>query len=199
MFKPLQPRLRWRTSGRFAGRIAALCCLLCAALSSASVADDPSQLEYRVKAAFLYNFARFVEWPADASPRDRIVIGVYGNNPFGESLQRTVEGKLAKGLSIEILAVSDVRQARDCDLLFVGLTDRKRLAEVLDALAGDPVLTVGESRGFTERGGIVNFVIEQGRVRVDVNIQSARTAGLKISSQLLRVARRVEGAEGQGR
>lgn len=150
--------------------------------------------EYEIKAAFLYNFARFVEWPQQSftSAAAPFQICVLGQDPFGQSLRQIARDKQVNGHPFEIKNVTDTGEARACQILFISLSEKKRLREILLGLRGASVLTVGESKDFAEQGGMINFVLESERVHFEVNLRAAEQAGLKISSKLLSLARNVE-------
>ena len=156
----------------------------------AAAARGQTTEEYRVKAAFLYNFAKFVEWPSQAfkGPTDPIAICILGKDPFGAALIQAVNGKVIEGKPFRIRLISDAQQASGCHILFVTGSERKLQRPILDAIRGIPVLTVGETDAFVAEGGIVNFKIEAGRVRLQVSIDAAEQAGLSISSKLLSLA-----------
>jgi len=153
--------------------------------SSGQVAD-----EYKVKAAFLYNFPKFVEWPAHSfkGPADPIVIGVLGRNPFRDALAEALAGKTINGRPFQVRELSDASQAAGCQMIFVAASERKRITELLkeDAITG--VLTIGETANFAEEGGVVNFKIEEGTVRLQINLEAARRQHLHISAKLLSLA-----------
>ena len=161
-------------------------------------ADAATDLEYQVKAAFLYNFTRFVEWPADAfeAPGDPIVLCVAGNDPFGDSLDNVVRGEILNGRRLTVHRTRDLAEIRSCHVVFVPRAERSRQERILESLHQRGVLTVGESEGFLTRGGIIRFVLEQNKVRFDVNLEAAESSGLKLSSKLLRLARTVYAPQG---
>jgi YfiR/HmsC-like len=150
-----------------------------------------SASEYQVKAAFLYNFAKFVEWPpgsfSDASAPLRIC--VLGRTPFGQELRDITDEKTVNGRKLEVHQVVDLQQARTCHILFIAPADRVQLKQILEGLQGASVLTVGDIKGFAEQGGMINFVLDNDRVLFEVNRKAAEQAGLKISSKLLSVAK----------
>lgn len=154
-------------------------------------AQSPTVGEYQVKAAFLYNFAKFVEWPpgsfADASSPLRIC--VLGQDPFGQELRRVTNEKIVNGHELQVTQLVDVQLARTCHILFIAASERAQLKRIFEGLRGADALTVGDSKGFAELGGIINFVMENNRVRFEVNHKAAEQAGLKISSKLLSVAK----------
>lgn len=171
--------------------IAILAALFFLAGSRSSCAQSPALTEYEVKAAFLYNFAKFVEWPADSSAgnRDTITIAVLGHDPFGNVLDQTVADKTIRGRRISIRRVSTINEALACQIVFIGLSEERRLGDLIKALQGKSVLTIGETEEFVHRGGIISFRIEGNKVRFEVNLQAAERARLTLSSQLLKLAR----------
>lgn len=182
--------------GRRAVRRVAL--LLCACLAlgpwPAPVAAAPSP-EYLIKAAYLYNFALFVEWPADAfaAADAPIVIGVVGADPFDEALDRTIQDKRINRRRIVVRRLQWSQDLRGCHILFVSASEAARASELSSRLNGLPVLVVGETPEFARRGGTINFTIEDNKVRFEVNVDAARRARLNISAKLLNLARIVRG------
>ncbi|HMD47440.1 MAG TPA: YfiR family protein [Bryobacteraceae bacterium] len=170
--------------------------LVLALLAGAAFAGDlpDSSDEYRVKALFLFNFAKFVEWP-NALPGDGISIGILGDDPFGDMLAQTIAGKTVNGHGFIVRHVKP-EQARQCQIVFVAASERKHVRAVLDAVAGSPVLTVGDMHGFAQAGGVIDFEIIDSKVRFEVNLEAAERARLKLSSKLLSLAKIVrEGKE----
>lgn len=165
------------------------CTVILGALLSAGARAQTTD-EYRVKAAFLYNFAKFVEWPAQAfkGPSDPIVIGVLGKDPFGDALVSAAAGKTLAGRGFQVREVADPQQAAQCHILFVSSSERKRLGSLIAQIAGLAILTVGESDNFTAEGGVINFKIESGTVRFQINVEAARKQRLQISAKLLSLA-----------
>jgi hypothetical protein len=153
--------------------------------SSAQVAD-----EYKVKAAFLYNFPKFVEWPPHAfkGPADPIVIGVLGRNPFRDALTDALAGKTINGRPFQVREIAEASQAAGCQMLFVASSERRRIADLLKENNITGVLTIGETANFVEEGGVVNFLIEGGNVRLQINLEAARRQQLRISAKLLSLA-----------
>lgn len=147
-------------------------------------------LEYEVKAAFLYNFVQFVEWPPEAlRAGEPFRLCLAGENPFGGVLERTVAGEQAAGrpIAVEVLGANAAPSL--CQVLFVPRSQSSRTAALLRAAGDAAVLTVGESPRFLDAGGLLNFVVEGGHVRFDINADAATARDLRISSKLLRVAR----------
>jgi hypothetical protein len=153
-------------------------------------AQEVQPSEYQLKAAFLFNFAKFVEWPEGAfsEPKAPLVIGVLGENPFGEHLERTVRGKTINGRPLTVRELHSPTEARDCHILFISNDEKPRLQKVFESLRGASVLTVGETEHFIDAGGMINFVLESGKIRFQVNDVAAKSARLKISSKLLSLA-----------
>jgi hypothetical protein len=148
--------------------------------------------EYQVKAAFLYNFTKFVEWPADFFPSADapIVIGVLGDPQFADVVAQTIRGQTINGRKL----VSKRLEGDDtsgCQVIFMGAVEKKRIAKALDKLKDSSVLTVGETEGFAQSGGVIGFLVENNKVGFEINAGSARQKRLKISSQLLKLAKHV--------
>lgn len=164
--------------------------LACLALTPLPGAQEIApDLEHQVKAAFLYNFARFIEWPPDAPEGEgSFVIGVLGSDATSRALEATVQGKSVGGRTIQVRPVKSQDEALQCHMLFVGSETAERLRPVLKAVRGSAVLTVGDSEAFAREGGIVHFVMQDRHVRFAVNTDAAARAGLKISSKLLQLA-----------
>jgi hypothetical protein len=167
-----------------------LSALFLAGRARAATADE---LEYQVKAAFLYNFAKFVEWPEDAfeGPTDPMILCVVGDDPFGESLDTVVHGETLNGRPLVVHRTRDLYEIRDCHVVFVPRSERGRQERILEDLRNRGILTVGEADGFLTGGGIIRFVLEQNKVRFDINLQAAESSGLELSSKLLRLARTI--------
>lgn len=164
--------------------------LMLAALAAAGASTLFAQplLEYQVKAAYLYNFAKFVEWPdGPADQNGVIILGVLGKNTAAV-VERALGSKNLNGRRLIVKWVSTLPEMKTCHILFISSEEKKRQEETIRALADAGVLLVGETEGFIERGGMVNFVREQNRVRFQVNVTAAEKAGLRISSRLLTVA-----------
>ena len=163
----------------------------------AQARDSSDSSEYLIKAGFIFNFAKFVEWPtsAFAQPDSPIVIGILGTDPFGTIIDQIVQDKKigARGFAVKRLKWgSDVKDLRDCKILFVSASEKAHMDELLQMVKGLPVLTVGETPGFAERGGVIRFVLEDNRVRFEVNVEAAHQAELTISSRLLTLARIIQ-------
>ena len=155
-------------------------------------AQSPVAEEYSVKAAFLFNFAKFVEWPALAfkGPGDPIAICVLGQDPFGGALQDVVRGKTVANRTFVVRDISNAQEAIGCQIVFVSSSEQKRFRLLLDGLKGRSILTVGEGDDFTANGGIINLKLKDARVRIEIDAGAADRAGLRISSKLLSLAER---------
>jgi len=153
-------------------------------------AETPVTDEYQVKAAFLYNFAKFVEWPREefSSSMDPIGICVVGQNSFGRALDHAVSGKMVNDRGFVVRQIADMKQANRCQILFVSSSERKRYGAILGELRTGGVLTVGETEAFAEQGGMVNLKLENGKVQIQINLNAAEQARVRISSKLLSLA-----------
>ncbi len=147
-------------------------------------AQGPS--EYHVKAAFLYNFTKFIEWPAQTP--NLVDICIVGEDPFGNILDATMRGKTLNSREIRIQRMKTGENPRGCRIAFMGASEHPRRS-VLESLQETNTLTVGESPGFADHGGIINFVIKDNRVHFEINVDAAERARLKISSKLLSLAK----------
>jgi hypothetical protein len=155
--------------------------------------------EYTIKAAYLYNFARYVQWRADAfrSDQDPFVIGVLGTDPLGDDLDRIAQAKQIEARKIVVYRFPSPDKYRPCHIFFVPRTvEPRQQIETIGRLRNSPVLLIGETPGFAERGGTINFFIEQNKVRFEINQQAAKRAGLKISAKLLSLAKLVSEDDG---
>lgn len=146
--------------------------------------------EYQVKAAFLYNFAKFVEWPAGAfeKPQTPYSICVLGSDPFGEDLD-IAAAENVQGRKMMVRRLGDVKNAAGCHILFVSLSERRKLPAILQALGNAPTLTVGEDEDFVRAGGCLRFFVTDNKVRFEINVQATERARLKVSAKLLSLAR----------
>lgn len=155
-----------------------------AAAAAAPLAAQAVSDEYRVKAAYLYNFLKYAEWPAEA-PAGPLTICVAGRNPFGGFLEDLVRGEMINDRQVTTRVILEPEPG--CHLMFV--PDGAAVSAYLRDAAGRPVLTVGESRTFIADGGIVNFYLDRGNVRFEINPAAAEQAGIRLSARLLQLAR----------
>ena len=175
--------------GRRIGALLLACsCLAAAARAQTTAASGPT--EYEVKAAYLFNFGRFVQWPASKAG-GVFELCVLGPDPFGMALDRVVTGALVSGRTVRARRIASPDDASPCHIVFVS-AQHERLDEALAVVGKAQVLTVGDSPQFLARGGMIQFVLEGSRVRFQVNLARAQSAGLVLSSELLRVATRVQ-------
>jgi hypothetical protein len=151
--------------------------------------------EYQVKALFLLNFTKYVDWPTNtfAATNTPITIGVYGKNDFGDDLQTAVAGRCVNGRSIVIRQLDGTNDLAGCQILFISPSEENRQGEILALVKALPVLTVGETDQFLQQGGAIHFLKKESKVRLEINLEAARLANLKISSKLLNVADLVKG------
>jgi len=162
--------------------------------ADAQTGDASDSSEYLIKAGFIYNFAKFVEWPPTSFPQSDapIVIGILGTDPFGSVLDRIVADKKigSRGFVVRRYKWSkDLKDLRECRILYVSSSEKAHTDEVLECVKWLPILTIGETPGFAERGGVIRFTVEDNRVRFEVSVDAAHNANLNISSRLLTLAK----------
>jgi hypothetical protein len=160
---------------------------------------NPS-VEYQVKAAFLYNFAKFVEWPPEsfADQNAPIVLGVISDNVFGKLLTEVTAGKSVNGRPVVVKQFKEGQDLRSCHIVFVSSSNEKHVIKILESLKDSSVLTIGETSGFIQAGGIINFFIEENKVRLEINLDAATRARVKISAKVIAVARLVPANPSKG-
>ena len=146
--------------------------------------------EYDVKAAFLLNFVRFADWPDRARDEtgNALILSIVGEDRFGNALN-LIRDKKVKGRTLVINNAVDSNNLTNCDILFVSSSEKDRLPSLMAALKGLPILTVSEIEGFAQRGGMINFIIVDNKVRFEINPDAAKQVGIHISAQLLQLAR----------
>ncbi len=155
-------------------------------------AQQPKAEEYQVKAVYLYNFGRFIEWPASAKSGESFPICVLGRDPFGATLDTTVAGTSIEQQKLVARRIASAREATDCRILFISSSESSRLKEIVASLDKSPALTVSDVPGFTASGGMIQFVRKENKVRFEVNLTATEKAGLTLSSQLLKVATEIK-------
>ncbi len=170
-----------------------ICAIASSVLSGGAAtayADSLSQREYQIKAAFLYNFVKFVEWPADrfADESSSIMLCVIGKDPFGATLEDTVTGKTANGRYIDIRRIDNVDDLNACHLLFVGLSEPERLRQIFAISHAANALTVGDIDDFIEFGGVISLSKRANKIQFEINLIAARQTRLKLDLKLLRLA-----------
>jgi hypothetical protein len=165
--------------------------------NSSAARARAGSMEYDVKAAFLFHFAQFVEWPAEAfkEPQAPFTYCTIGEDPFHGALERTLSGKTIGQRALRVEHLSGTAQAGECQILFIGgPADKKHIAETLASVSELPILTVGEEEQFAADGGAIGFCMEDNKIRFEINLKAAGKARLKISAKLLALAKTVLGA-----
>lgn len=167
--------------------------LLCSLMFMAGwncLAQRSGPTEYQIKAAFIYNFARFVDWPTQAftDASAPMVIGVLGKNVFKNDLAQIIAGKIIRGHALEFRTFDSVADVEHCQVLFISDSEKSHLSKIISRLGNASILTVGESDDFIENGGMIDLRIVDDKVRFDINNSAAKSAGLTISSKLLSLA-----------
>ncbi len=176
-------------------RFLAILVLFLPMIATSALAQQAHPTESQVKAAYLYNFGKFVRWPANNSNADSIAICVLGKDPFGDVLDSTVTGASISGKKItvkRIVSAPDIsKDIAPCSILFVSVSEEARLAPLLAAAQRQGMLTVSDIPHFAERGGIIGLVMQENRIRFEVNRGAAEQSHVALSSELLKVAVRV--------
>ncbi len=179
------------------------------ATGSSVPTEGTGSSEYEVKAAFLYNFIRFVEWPDETlSVNEPIVVGIVGEDRFVDAFE-PAKDKLVKARKVSLRRFEDLRgnggleqenrlaidvqieSLKKCDVVFIGSSEKRYMRDILKALGGIAVLTVGETEGFLESGGMINFVVEDGKICFEINAAAAEQAGLEMRARFMRLAKRI--------
>lgn len=176
-----------------------LCVCLCLLLSQwvavsgglVAMAESSAPTMHQVQAAFLFSFAKFVTWPDEAFQRsgDSLIIGVFGEDPFGAILEDTIRDKTIMGKKLAVKRFARIQDAAHSHILFLSTSEESHLSEMIKALDKTNVLTVSDMEQFAEHGGMVAFTVEDQKVRFNVNVGAVERAGLKMGSQLLKLAR----------
>jgi hypothetical protein len=161
--------------------------LVSPALTTAQAVTQPA-----LKAAFLYNFAKFVEWPGDSSPSGPLTLCVLDDAAVEDALAQLVNGTAVNGRGVALMRGMRNRSLRICHLVYVSDSDATRATATLDDFKGAPILTVGDGEEFTRSGGMIGLIVEDGRMRFSINPDAAQRAGLKLSSKLLSLAKIVK-------
>ena len=150
--------------------------------------------EYQIKAAFLFNFAQFVDWPPNAldNASTPMVIGILGDDPFGGFLDETVRGEKVNGHPLIVQRYQQVQEATNCEILYISHSEKDQLTDILARLKAHALLTVGDIPGFSKAGGIIRFSTVENKIHLIINLTAAREAHLTVSSKLLRLAEVIE-------
>ncbi|HTT32762.1 MAG TPA: YfiR family protein [Methylomirabilota bacterium] len=172
--------------------------LIFALVFPSGVNADSVAEEYSVKAAFLFHFAQFVEWPetAFASPGSPLTYCTLGQDPFHGALDATLSGKTIGGRPLQVVHLKASQDLQNCHVLFLGASEKKSIPVALSSLKGKPVLTIGETGHFVDAGGVIGFSLDENKIRFEINLGAAETAKLRINSRLLSLAKQVVGAHG---
>ena len=146
--------------------------------------------DVEIKAAFLYHFTQFVEWPTNAFAEadSPLVIGVLGSDPFGETLNVLVAGERIRGRPLQVRRFSTPEEARGVHILYIGVSEEDEWNSIQARLGARPILTVSEMNNFARRGGMIQYYTDENRIKLRINHRNARESGLVLSSKLLRVA-----------
>jgi hypothetical protein len=150
-------------------------------------AQDQKPGEYQVKAAFLYNIAKFVQWPGIEAD-EFLTLGILGEDPFGGILDE-LQGKRVQGKKIAVKRFKSYKNLRKIHMLFISSNEKENLSQILQAIKGSEILLIGDTEGFAQKGVSINFFLDQQKVRFEINVDAASRAGLKISSNLLKLAK----------
>jgi YfiR/HmsC-like len=193
-----RPGISWSRRW-FAASLLAVLAAAPGAPSARGQASSPN--EYQLKAAFLFNFAKFIDWPPGsfASPQAPFSICILGKDPFGQAIDDALRGKLIGEHSVGVRRAKEVSEVRHCQIVFVAGTETRNIAALLDGVRGANVLLVGEADGFAASGGTIQFMVEENHVRFLINVDAADRSGLKFSSKLLALAKIVHGASSVGK
>jgi hypothetical protein len=180
-----------RGNGVRVTRTVLLTFVLAAALAPGGAPAETAAGEYEVKAAFLLNFARLVEWPEGAfsDARSPLTVGLLSAGASSVQIQKFLDGKSVGSRKVQARQIASANEAGDFHLIFVGASSGAGAGEVAGATGGGPVLLVGESDGFAASGGAINFFNDGNKIRFEINPRAAEAAGLRVSSRLLRVAK----------
>lgn len=152
-------------------------------------AQTTTSREYQLKAAFLFNFTQFVEWPGNSFSSDQapMVIGILGKDPFGHYLEEIVAGEKINGRLLQVEHYDTIEEVRACQVLFINFPDSKKTAQAISELQGRTILTVSDAPDFMQRGGMIRFFTKKDKINLQVNLAATKTADLVISSKLLRL------------
>jgi hypothetical protein len=185
----LQDQETWRVFGRCRSLTAVVIAWGLLAIPGA-LGQSPKPTDYDVKAVYLYNFGRFVEWPGkvEATQGGTFAVCVLGQDPFGPSLDTTLAGETIGGKTVVAKRISSAQESGNCRILFLSFMEASRLNRIITDLDKKAVLTVSDMPQFVKSGGMIQFVLEKNRIRFEVNLTATQRAGLTLSSELLKVA-----------
>jgi len=171
-----------------------LACLVLAGGWAIAAGNEKGMGEYEVKATFLFNFTKFTDWPdsAFASATAPIVIGIVGEDPFGTTMDNVVRGEVVRDRKLVVKRLRADEDLQSCHVLFISRSEKERVPAVLKRVKGHPILMVGDTTDFAEKGGMVGLVLANESVKLEVNQGATEQAGLQISAKLLKLARIVK-------
>jgi len=150
--------------------------------------------EYQIKAKYLYNFTRFVDWPEESfqNPDSPFVIGIIGSDPYGIDLEKTIEGKQIKNRKFRIRRYQNLDNLAFCHILFIGVDNRARRSQIFNKIKNNSILTVGDENNFAKDGGMINFIIKKKKIRFQINREAVKQSRLKMSTKLFKMAEIIE-------
>jgi len=165
-------------------------CLVAAFFATELHAESSTPQEYKVKAAFIYNFAKFIEWPEKSFAKDynAFELCIIGKDPFGDAI-KTIEGKTVKEKELMVKRIKMIEDIGSCSMLFISESEENGLSHILENIKHKHILSVADMEGFAHRGGIINFIMTGKNVRFEINVNAAQLAELQISSKLLRLSK----------
>ncbi|HVT88854.1 MAG TPA: YfiR family protein [Tepidisphaeraceae bacterium] len=190
-----EPCNGWRVDRqrRVLRSLASLTVVLILSLASPSraLADEATEREYQVKAAMIFNFAQFTEWPADTFQNDGapFIFATVGTDPFHGTLEQSLAGKIFGGRPVTVVHFASVKEIRPCQVLFVSKDQDANLKQIMQIVRSKPTLTVGETDAFPWSGGVIRFYMEDNKIRFEINPKAAMEARLTISSKMMKLAR----------
>jgi hypothetical protein len=154
--------------------------------------EDLEYGQYEIKAGFIYNIAKFVVWPdSPGDLKQSLNLYVLGSDPFGKNLE-DINGRNAAGRRLEVGHASSVKELKDCHILFISRSEKERIPQIMEALKDSSILTVGDTKGYAAQGVMVNFYLDEGRIRIELNVEKTKKAKLVIGHQLLKLAKTVQ-------
>lgn len=153
-------------------------------------AQTSTTREYQIKAAFVFNFTQFVEWPAQSfsTPQSPAVIGIIGKDPFGNYLEETIAGETINKHPLVIQHFNTVEEVTNCHILFVNINDKAKLQSIIEKLKGKSILTISDNNSFTKLGGMIRLYTRDDKINIQVNLEETKAGNLTISSKLLKLA-----------
>jgi len=182
----------WRFS-KLPSSVQAIALMLALLVNVTNTSAQPPDDENAVKAAFVYNFVKFVDWPAKSfdRPDSPIILAIVGHDPISQAIEHCVQGKTVDGRAFVVKHLKWDQNLRASHVLFICASEKEHLGQLAGVVKGTSILTVGETPGFAGRYGVIGFFLDHGRVRFEINEEAAKRAQLSISSRLLSLAKLV--------